>query len=64
MTRMGPKLLSLTKVVGWFAKLAKVMQERDGEIGKVWPPNPIANSAIMARLLKSSLKDLTVVKNE
>ena len=55
---------NLTKVVGWFAKLAKVMQERDGEIGKVWPPNPIANSAIMARLLKSSLKDFTVVKNE
>lgn len=55
---------TLNKVVGWLSQLATVVQERSGEIGKVWPPNPIANSSIMARILKSSLKDFTVVKDE
>ena len=52
----------LKTVIKLFVKLEDVIQERGSEIGRVWPPNPIANSSIMARLLKSSLKDFTVVK--
>ena len=45
--------VNFKKVKKWVCRLESVISERDSEIGKVWLPNPAANSAIMARLLTS-----------
>ena len=39
----------------WLRAMSDVVRDRANEIGKVWMPNPAANSAIMARLLQTSL---------
>lgn len=49
----------LSLVISWIEQLDNTLRERQSEIGKLWLPNPVTNSAIMARLLKSSLTDYT-----
>ena len=46
---------SLERIKSQIEKLAKVLREREGEVGKVYLPNPAANSGIMARLIKAQL---------
>ena len=50
---------SFQLVVSWLQLLADVMDAREQEIGKVWMPNPAANSGIMARLMKANISTLT-----
>lgn len=47
----------LQQVIRWLVELDAALDARSKEIGKVWLPNPAANSSITARLLKSSLTD-------
>ena len=47
-------------VKAWLTKIAEVVRDRVNEIGKVWMPNPAANSSIMARLLQSSLQSYQI----
>ena len=51
---------SLEAVKTWIAAIADVVKERAHEIGKVWMPNPAANSSIMARLLQTSLASYSI----
>ena len=46
---------SFKQVTGWINLLVQVLEERQNEIGKVWMPNPAANSAILSRLVNSTL---------
>ena len=50
----------LGQVISWLTELDSVLQERRNEVGKLWLPNPAANSSIIARLLKSSLEDFGI----
>ena len=45
------------QVKRWLTVLDDAITKRNKEIGKLWLPNPAANATIIARLLKSSLKD-------
>ena len=45
----------LEQVKDWMSSIQNIVDQRSNEIGKLWLPNPAANSAIMARLLKSKL---------
>ena len=46
---------ALKDVTRWITLLVQVLEERQNEIGKLWMPNPAANSAILSRLLHSKL---------
>ena len=48
------------RVFNWIVQIDDVVKERSSEIGRLWLPNPAANSAIMARLLKSKASDYGV----
>ena len=50
---------SLSRVISWIEQLDEIISTRQDEIGRLWPPNPVTNSAILARLIKSSLSDYT-----
>ena len=45
---------NLKRVVGWFEHFSDVLKIRNTEVGRIWPPSPVANSGILARLIKSS----------
>ena len=51
---------ALKDVTRWITLLVQVLEERQNEIGKLWMPNPAANSAILSRLLHSKLDAFAV----
>ena len=53
---------SLKSVLSWLQKINAVISSRSTEIGKVWLPNPSANSGIMARLLKTQIESVEAPK--
>ena len=54
--------LGMERVIIWLSMIQDVLNERQSEIGQVWMPNPAANSAIMARLMQSTLKAYGIEK--
>ena len=51
---------SFQLVLSWLQIIADVMDARGQEIGKIWMPNPAANSGIMARLMKTNVSTVAV----
>ena len=46
--------MNFQRVKCWLMDINAILKARENEIGRVWPPSPVANSGILARLIKSS----------
>ena len=51
--------MNFQRVKCWLMDINAILKARENEIGRVWPPSPVANSGILARLIKSSLSACT-----